>query len=427
MKKDPIAHWEQEGDLERMKIFFKSFEPDPEQKERIKQLAINKIKEAEESTTAVNSPREILLAENSGLEKEGIKERINRNLRSFWWRWQNKLVIPAVAVIFLAFIGIGMELSKDFPLTNQLFEAKSADSARDMDTAAGSEEGYWGIASNEAPSRVSVNSMESGVASPEMAMDGNYLRNSGMPGIDPIAPGPDKAPPADETLPKKITYHLDADLQVDDVDLALNLLSEKVNSLGGYIVESSQSHNKNNSTAHAVYKIPTNQLEGFKNNLSAFGKVLYERTSSNDITDGYYDAQARLKNLESQEQRYLEILQKANTVEEILHIESYLSSVRMQIEQLKGQLKLWDHQVAYSTLTIDIQTTPNPVSVDEPWQPISWAQTWQGAKNAVLKTLSSTWNGLNYLVVGIAYALPYILIGGVLIGIYKVVKVRRRK
>lgn len=228
-------------------------------------------------------------------------------------------------------------------------------------------------------------------------------------------------------MPKKITYHLNANLQVEDVDQALNILSEQVNSLGGYIVESSQSHNKNSSSAHAVYKIPTERLEGFSSNLSAVGKVLYERTSSNDITDEYYDAQSRLKNLESQEARYLEILQQANTVEEILHIESYLSSVRMQIEQIQGRLKLWDHQVAYSTATINLQTTPNPVSVDEPWQPISWAQTWQGAKNAVLKTLSSTWNGLNYLVVGIAYALPYLLLLGIGGGIFRVVRKKRKK
>jgi hypothetical protein len=113
-------------------------------------------------------------------------------------------------------------------------------------------------------------------------------------------------------------------------------------------------------------------------------------------------------------------------VEDILKIESYLSDVRIQIEQLKGQLKLWDHEVAYSAVTINLQTTPNPVNVNDPWQPISWSKTWQAAQDAVLKAVSSAWNGLNMIIVGIAYTLPYLALIGVLYGIYRVVKKYRK-
>ena len=161
-----------------------------------------------------------------------------------------------------------------------------------------------------------------------------------------------------------------------------------------------------------TFKIPADKFEGVRSSLAEIGKVLNQHISADDITNQYYDADTRLKNWQAEEQRYLDILRQAKSVNDILSVENSLSNIRMQIEQLKGQLKLWDNEVAYSTIQVQLQTKPNPVRVNEPWQPISWHTTWQAAKNAVLKTISASWNFLNYLVVGLGYALPFLILGG---------------
>ncbi|WP_018211667.1 DUF4349 domain-containing protein [Desulfitobacterium hafniense] len=437
MKKDAYNLWEQEGDLEKMKLFFHETRPDSEQKERIKQLTLEKIRVEELNAAAVGeSPRNILIPDLP--PKESWGGRAQRRLKSFWWRWQWKLALPVAAVVMFAFIGIGMESLKDFPKGfGAGFTSNSSANTAPQDS--GSRENISMAAPKESAQKRAPESYGAGGA-PEVMMgamsdmaaeESGALREGPQSAQStqnaPIMPIPEpQAPPAADDLAKKITYTLNAVIQVEDVSQALVRVTQEITSLGGYVVNSSESSYQNNSSAYATFKIPSQQLEGFKGRLEEYGKVLDNSTNSLDVTNEYYDTQSKLRNLQAQETRYLEILKEAKTVDEILHIESYLSSTRMQIEQLQGQVKLWDHQVAYSTVSISFQNTPNPVSVDDPWRPVAWANTWQAAQDAVLKTISSTWNGINYLVVGIAYALPYLLGGAVLFGVYKTVKKVRR-
>ena len=428
MKKDAFTLWEQEGDLERMKLFFKNVSPSIEEKERIKQLALEKIHEEEERSAeqgTLQKGSQIPELPRSG--SESIRDRIRRGLKSIWWRWQWKFAIPVVALVLIVSLGqAGMNGSLDFPLgkmgkatqsqgmmknSTELYDMTSPVSPK-AEAPADSRAGISGFAAGAPPTNAGAKSK--GAADSSIA-------------IAPIPPQPEpQAPPADEGLPRKITYNMDANLQVKDVNPALDRITREAIGLGGYVVESSQNQYQNSSSAHAILKIPSSQLEGFRGLLTEVGKVLNQHTTANDITNQYYDAETRMRTLEAQEARYLEILKEAHTVEDILKIESYLGNIRMQIEQLKGQLKLWDHEVSYSTITINLQTTPNPVNITDPWQPVSWTKTWQAAQDAVLKTLSSTWNGLNYLIVGIAYVIPYLLLIGVVFVIYKGIRKYRR-
>ncbi|KTE91147.1 hypothetical protein AT727_06000 [Desulfitobacterium hafniense] len=441
MKKDAYNLWEQEGDLEKMKLFFHEVRPDSEKKERIKQLALEKIRVEElNAATVGESPRNILIPDLPPEESWG--GRAQRRLKSFWWRWQWKLALPVAAVVMFAFIGIGMESLKDFPKgfgagatpnSSAHTSAEDSVSRENISMAAPKEsaqkfmENGAGFTAGGAP-EVMLGSL-SDMAAEERGVVRESPQSAPSTQNAPVMPIPEpQAPPAADDLAKKITYTLNASIQVEDVSQALTRVTQEITSLGGYVVNSSESSYQNNSSAYATFKVPSQQLEGFKGRLEEYGKVLNNSTDSLDVTNEYYDTQSKLRNLQAQETRYLEILNEAKTVDEILHIESYLSSTRMQIEQLQGQVKLWDHQVAYSTVSINFQNTPNPVGVDDPWRPVAWANTWQAAQDAVLKTISSTWNGINYLVVGIAYALPYLLGGAVLFGVYKTVKkVRRQK
>ncbi|MGI1657899.1 MAG: DUF4349 domain-containing protein [Desulfitobacterium sp.] len=429
MNKDPYTLWEQEGDLERMKLFFREVSPDSEQKDRIKKLALEKIREEDLKAANGESSGTVFIPEVP--LKESLQEKAQRKLKSFWWRWQWKLAVPAVIVLMIAFVGIGMEGMKDSPWGVEKNTALSE--AREQSSAQNSMAND-SVGMAEAPPELGNRTMVgSGDFSAGLAKEGvstmpSTANTGAISGeMAPIMPIPEpQIPPADDSLPKKITYNMNATLQVEDVSQSLASVTQEILGLGGYVVESSQSNQQKESTAYATFNVPSPQLEGFQGRLAELGKVLNQSTTTFDATNQYYDTQSRLKNLIAQEARYLEILNEAKTVEDILHIESYLSNTRMQIEQLQGQIKLWDHQVAYSTVTIYFQTTPNPVSVDEPWRPVSWENTWQAAKDAVLKTISSTWNGINYLFVGIAYALPYLLVVGGIYGAYRLIRVSRQ-
>lgn len=428
MRKDGFSLWEQEGDLERMKLFFKSVSPGLEEKERIRQLALEKIREEEERSgqSGISQKGSEIPELPTNRGPDTFRERIRGGLKSIWWRWQWKLAVPVVALVLMVFIGqAGLDGSLDFTL-GKMGKATQSESMKQSASE------FYDTANPVSPkseastdSRAGIIGFTAGAPPANDAAKSKGAANS--IGIAPPLPQPEpKIPPADEELPRKITYNMSSNLQVEDVNLALDRIIQEVKNRGGYVVETSQDQYQNNSSAHTTLKIPSNQLEGFRGLLSDVGKILNQQTTANDITNQYYDAETRLRSWEAQETRYLEILKEANTVEDILQIESYLGNIRMQIEQLKGQLKLWDHEVSYSTISLNLQTTPNPVNIKDPWQPVSWTKTWQAAQDAVLKTLSSTWNGLNYLIVGISYAIPYLLLGGVVFGIYKGIKKYRQ-
>ena len=78
-------------------------------------------------------------------------------------------------------------------------------------------------------------------------------------------------------------------------------------------------------------------------------------TYTENVTSQYYDTQARLTAYQTQEARLLEMMEKAETVEDIITIEEKLTDLRYRIESLQSTLKNWDRQVSYSTISLDVE------------------------------------------------------------------------
>jgi hypothetical protein len=84
--------------------------------------------------------------------------------------------------------------------------------------------------------------------------------------------------------------------------------------------------------------------------------LLSESTNAEDITEQYFDLQARLSNARKLEARLLELLAKqAGKITDVLQVEKELSRVREEIERFQGKLRLFDHLVDLSTLTVHLQ------------------------------------------------------------------------
>ncbi|MCB8814481.1 DUF4349 domain-containing protein [Desulfosporosinus shakirovi] len=424
-KTDLTALWEEDGDLQRMKGFFQTIEADIEGNEQIKQSVKQK---ALEKMTGIEDLKELHVDVNIN-EKESLAQRLRSRLltMSNFGHW--KLSLSVVALAF--FVIIGQEAMNGslniFPRmgsTQKLAQStgsppQAADSKGSMERGADSNAKIKGA--ND-----TLIANEEIIESRSLQKDSLYSANSSSDmrknlEISPVSPDQPSVSPADTGVSRKIIHDLDLTLEVATIKDTVTQISEEVKQLGGYVVISQQSESDYHSSAQLTVKIPADKLAGLQDTLSAWGKVLEQRLQANDITNQYYDSQARLQILEAEEKRYLEILDKSTTIEDVLKVENSLSNVRQQIEQLKGQLKLWNHQVDYSTVTLQIVTRQSPnLNVTNPWQPISWSETWKAAGDAILKTLSSTWNGLNYLVVGIGYASPYLLIGALSWILYRV-------
>ena len=61
------------------------------------------------------------------------------------------------------------------------------------------------------------------------------------------------------------------------------------------------------------------------------------------------------KALETEQDRLLELMEQAETTEDLLAIESRLTDVRYQLESAASQLKLYDSLVSYSTVYLTVE------------------------------------------------------------------------
>lgn len=415
MLEDKIAAiWEEDGDLELLQNFFKALPQDDEIKARIKSKTLQKIALSQNNSVTGSTVSEQENKKNQKTKKlfliSGLRNQLHHKKNIF-------IMASAAAVVILAVSlgSSGMLMPGDSPV--KLGSSQKA--AEDAGFGYGKGKGIApsAPAPDRAPEIYSAESKLMDGASMDMANTGaarNQVMLQGEAGIEEA-----------QSMESKIIYILEASLKSDDVMASVAAVEEKIKSVGGYIAESRQNNEQDHISAYLTLRVPAAEFESFRGNLSQFGTVSNQNLFTDDVSLEYFDVETRLRSWEAQEKRYLEILQQAKTVEEILRIEESLANVRREMESLKGQLKYWDNRVEYSEIRLNIYPNQSNLSVNDPWQPVSLQSTLNAAKNAVVKTISFLWNSLNYVVVFIGYALPVAVILGALWLIYR--KIRKSK
>jgi hypothetical protein len=141
-------------------------------------------------------------------------------------------------------------------------------------------------------------------------------------------------------------------VQVKDLDIALTAGRDAVRAAGGYIGASRQTNDGDNSVASVTYRIPSDRWDESLTALRGLGKVLGEQTDAIEVTGQLVDLQARIANLRASEQALQGIAARATKISDVLEVESRLTEVRGQIEQLDGQRAHLADQAGLGTLTV---------------------------------------------------------------------------
>lgn len=191
-------------------------------------------------------------------------------------------------------------------------------------------------------------------------------------------------------------YNAQISLETKDILGALARISALAERHGGYVAGSFQKESK----AQVTVRVPKDKFQAAIHEIESYGKVLDERTTSEDVTERYIDLKARLENLQKQELRLREVLGMARTVEEILKVEKELERVRGQIESLQGQINYLERNVAMSLIAVSL-TEPAP-----PFAPPG--MNWNEVLEAALRGLFAVLRGMIILIVSL---LPLIAIG----------------
>jgi hypothetical protein len=143
--------------------------------------------------------------------------------------------------------------------------------------------------------------------------------------------------------------------------------------LGGYIADSQQVNNDQRSTASITFRVPVARWEDALDAIRKLDSVKLKdlKTNSIEVTGQVLDLGARIDNLKATERQLQVIMGKAVKIADILEVQSKLTEVQGQIEQLSTQQAHLQQQAALSTLTV-VFSTPAPQAVSETskgWDP----------------------------------------------------------
>jgi hypothetical protein len=165
----------------------------------------------------------------------------------------------------------------------------------------------------------------------------------------------------DQPTPQErvVIYNAQLSLEANDIQGTLQKIRALAEGYGGYVASSSRSTYGVQARADIAIRVPKDKFQAAIQQIETYGKVLDEGTTSEDITQQYIDLKARLKNMQRQEERLLEILDMAKTVDEVLRVESELERVRGEIDSLQGQINYLEGNVEMSLISVTL-TEPAP-------------------------------------------------------------------
>ena len=155
---------------------------------------------------------------------------------------------------------------------------------------------------------------------------------------------------------RKLIRNANVELEIASFDDVVQKITAFASEDGGFIATTSSNKQANGKLrGTVVVKVAPENLDRFLQKIRGLGELKNQTLGTEDITKAYFDTDARLKNARVMEQRLIDMLKKkSEDINDLLQVEKELGRVREQIEQMQGELKFWDSQVQFATVTISL-------------------------------------------------------------------------
>lgn len=149
---------------------------------------------------------------------------------------------------------------------------------------------------------------------------------------------------ASDTIQKQIIKTASLVYEVKQLQAANGKVDSLVKRMGGYISSSNQNNNQQRHELNLTLRVPSRYFDGLLDALSTLPeRVDHKSIEAQDVTEQYVDLRSRLQTKKKVEKRYQELLQKANTVKEILEVEEKLRQLQEEIEAREFSQLLLHH------------------------------------------------------------------------------------
>lgn len=214
---------------------------------------------------------------------------------------------------------------------------------------------------------------------------------------------------------RKMIRTISIEAETEDLTTLTDLITARVATLNGYV----ESKNLRNGSSYSGYvrrtlsmtvRIPSDQADEFVAQVSEQSNIVSSTEAVDDVTLQYVDTESHVKALETEQERLLALLEKAETLKDILTLEDKLTEVRYQLERYASQLRSLDNKITYATIHLTVTEVKEytPVVEEEP-------TVWQKISQGFGRSVKDIWKGLTNLFVWVVVNSPYLIIWGVIV------------
>lgn len=215
-----------------------------------------------------------------------------------------------------------------------------------------------------------------------------------------------EAPAEQKSTEEKIIKTVDLSVQTKEYEAYIAAMTASVTKLGGYVENSTNhmgsfySENSNRSSTYVV-RIPADKLDEFLAGAEEKGKITRKTEKQENVTLEYVDLESRINAYKTERTTLTGLLEKAESLEDVLSIQERLSEVNYQIESFTAQMRVLENRIGYSTVTLNIDEVER-VTEEKP-------TLGSRIKNTFLDNLEDLGEGLEDFVVNFIGGLPLIL------------------
>ncbi len=159
---------------------------------------------------------------------------------------------------------------------------------------------------------------------------------------------------AEPTASQKLIRNASLEFEIQNFESAQDRIRVIAGEESGYIATSNSARLSNGKVrGQIIVKVLPDHLDRLLLKLRALGDLKNQSIATQDVTKAYFDTEARMRNSKRMEDRLLKMLDEAKgKVTDLLVVEKELARVRQDIEEMQGQIKVYDALVAYATVTI---------------------------------------------------------------------------
>ncbi|SRX52581.1 DUF4349 domain-containing protein [Aequorivita sp. CIP111184] len=204
--------------------------------------------------------------------------------------------------------------------------------------------------------------------------------------------------------------------ETKDVEATHTKIRQLASQYKGLVQSDNSGKDYNRIFKNLTVRVPTENFQSFIDGISEGVNYFDQRDiSQQDVSEEFIDLEARLKAKRTLEDRYLELLKKANNVKEMLEIERELSNIREEIEAKQGRLQYLQNQVSMSTVNIEFYKITAETGITQSYG--------QKMKNA----FQGGWNGISVFFLGILYLWPLFLVAIIIVFVLRIFLKKRKK